>query len=66
MINCLRGHLQIVRREMLERRSCECYQQVRDYVALLRELPGFTATEATFGKPHGVPGAAHYGSPMRN
>jgi CRP-like cAMP-binding protein len=39
VINCGRGHIQIVRREQLEQRACECYRNVRSYVSRLHELP---------------------------
>src|SRR5262249_3378649 len=39
VINCRRGYMQVVRREQLERHSCECYRSVKSYVARLFTLP---------------------------
>jgi CRP-like cAMP-binding protein len=37
---CRRGYVQITRREELERRSCECYGHVKDYIARLFSRTG--------------------------
>jgi len=37
-IRCGRGVIHIIRRDELERRSCECYRQLRQHVAQLFEL----------------------------
>jgi len=39
VINCRRGYMQILRREQLERHSCECYRNVKSYVLRLHALP---------------------------
>jgi len=33
IIKCGRGHMQIIKREQLERRACECYRNVKIYVS---------------------------------
>jgi CRP-like cAMP-binding protein len=35
VVNCRRGYMQVVRREQLERRACECYRSVKSYIASL-------------------------------
>jgi CRP-like cAMP-binding protein len=35
IVKCGRGHIQIINREQLERRACECYRNVKVYVASL-------------------------------
>jgi len=39
VINCRRGYMQILRRDQLERHSCECYRNVKAYVSQLHALP---------------------------
>jgi CRP-like cAMP-binding protein len=39
VINCRRGYMQILRREVLERRACECHRSVKAYVSRLFALP---------------------------
>ncbi len=46
VINCRRGYMQIVRREQLERHSCECYRNVKAYVSSLHALPAAAAPPA--------------------
>jgi CRP-like cAMP-binding protein len=46
VINCRRGYMQIVRREQLERHACECYRNVKAYVARLHAPPAVPATPA--------------------
>jgi CRP-like cAMP-binding protein len=43
VINCRRGYMQILRREQLERHSCECYRNVKAYVSHLHALPAAAA-----------------------
>ena len=43
VINCRRGYMQILRREQLERHSCECYRNVKSYVSHLHALPAAAA-----------------------
>jgi CRP-like cAMP-binding protein len=43
VINCRRGYMQILRRDHLERHSCECYRNVKAYVSHLHALPATTA-----------------------
>ena len=43
VINCRRGYMQIIRREQLERFSCECYRNVKAYVSHLQTLPAAAA-----------------------
>ncbi len=35
IVHCGRGHIQIIDREQLERRACECYRNVKSYVSHL-------------------------------
>jgi CRP-like cAMP-binding protein len=54
VINCRRGYMQIVRREQLERHACECYRNVKSYVASLHEPAAAApaaAGEVTARKP---------------
>jgi len=51
-IDCHRGHIQIVRRDLLERHACECYGQVKNYVSRLFALPA-AAVLSTQGPPVG-------------
>ena len=46
LINCRRGYIQIVRRDQLERHSCECYRSVKAYVSRLFAPPPAPATAA--------------------
>jgi len=39
IINRFRGHMQIVRREQLERHGCECYRNIKSYASRLFALP---------------------------
>ena len=57
IINCRRGHIQVVRREQLERHACECYRTVKEYMSLLHALPAGTA--ATPVEPLGHKRAVH-------
>jgi CRP-like cAMP-binding protein len=43
VINCRRGYMQILRRDQLERHSCECYRNVKAYVSHLHALPATAA-----------------------
>jgi CRP-like cAMP-binding protein len=45
IIDGRRGYLQIVNRKQLERHSCECYGQVRTYIAQLFASSSFAASE---------------------
>jgi CRP-like cAMP-binding protein len=38
-LRCRRGHMQVVRRDELERQSCECYAYLKEYAARLRGAP---------------------------
>jgi CRP-like cAMP-binding protein len=54
LINCRRGYIQIVRREQLERHTCECYRSVKAYVARLHAPPPVdpaSAAEVAARKP---------------
>src|SRR6266566_9291811 len=46
VINCRRGYMQIVGREQLERRACECYRNVKGHVSRLFVLPAGAALAA--------------------
>ena len=39
IIKCGRAHIQVVRREQLERHACECYRSVKQYMSRLHETP---------------------------
>ena len=49
IINCHRGDFQILRREQLEQRACECYRNIKSYVSRLYDLP--TVSVATPTEP---------------
>ena len=37
MIKCCRAHIQVLRREQLERHACECYRSIKHYLSRLHE-----------------------------
>ncbi len=52
-LNCRRGYIEIVNREELEQRSCECYEHFRHYAATLFAEP----SQASAMSPHHEHGA---------
>jgi len=57
VIKCHRGYIQIISHEQLERCSCECYAQVRAYVAKLTVAPDEGVAPRSLSEP-GTPSAA--------
>jgi DNA-binding GntR family transcriptional regulator len=47
VISCRRGHIQIVRRQELQRHACECYISVKSYVSRLSSSPDADVLIAT-------------------
>jgi CRP-like cAMP-binding protein len=39
IINCRRGYMQVVRREQLERHTCECHRNIKGYLSRLFAVP---------------------------
>jgi len=51
LINCHRGHIEIVRREELEQHACECYRSLKSYISSLFAVPVAAAVPAAQTEP---------------